>query len=158
MERHWEFLTGLTVTLVLYLFGDTIKAFLRVRPQRIRLWLLKARIAGDEGRLVRLTRIRNEPSFAIYCLLIPAILIFFLLTLYGLLLCQIGLDTASHIPTPVSTGNVIGFCTLSVIVVIDHTFRDFKAALESPDSIKNIELKIEKLRSRLPQEPTPPSA
>jgi hypothetical protein len=137
------------------IYGGEIKAFLRLPPQKLGAWILKARIAGNEARLVRLNRLRTEPSYAIYILLTPSIMVVMLFTTILLQIYAVSTFLSEAISKK-AFENAFSFCVACVAVVLWHTFRDFDTALKRPDGIQKVESKIAVLRSRLSQEPTPP--
>jgi hypothetical protein len=139
----------------LSVYDTEIKAFLRLPPQKIGVWILKARVAGNEARLVRLRRIADEPSYAIYILLIPAIMVVMLVVS---ILFQIYAVVSFPSEALARKGfeNAISFCAACVAFVLWHTFRDFDTALQRADGTQKLESKIERLRTQLPQEPKPP--
>jgi len=45
-------------------YASEIKAFLKIPPQRIGVWILKARLSSSESRLMELDRIRKDVNYA----------------------------------------------------------------------------------------------
>jgi hypothetical protein len=48
------------------IYAPEIKAFLRIPPQRIGVWILKARLSNSEHRLWQLVRMQENVRFAVY--------------------------------------------------------------------------------------------
>ncbi|HUZ94557.1 MAG TPA: hypothetical protein VMU57_06550 [Edaphobacter sp.] len=136
------------------IYGAEIKAFFKVPPQRLGNWFLKARLGASEMKLIRIKRMRIEPSYLILFLFWPTIALVSLILIVVLAIYLFLTDPRAWVSGnvhlhPLNVTFLIEFVNYPVMVVLSYTVFQLQAAFQDDQSTKKLEVKIESLRRRI---------
>jgi hypothetical protein len=141
---------------------STFKKFISIPPQRLNVWILKARISEVDNQLQRFYRLRNDQSYLIvecFVSLLIILLIIFLLTLLvlGLIETRMPLSPAPHKLLPSNwrhfTPLVLRLLAVAPILGLAQSFRNYRTitnSVHSGDLTENMyKAKMERLTAEL---------
>ena len=135
----------LVFSLPFSIYADEIKAFLRIPPQRIGVWILKARLSSSEFKLRQLVRMRKDIRYALARMFASCIFLGFVI-LSTVLVCALRLYTSMN---QLQLGKVdLAFFYLIVLVVYYTLYRMWadmrlmRHAFKERHSIKELQVLV----------------
>jgi hypothetical protein len=131
------------------IYASEIKAFLKVPPQRIGVWLLKARLSSSESKLRQLVRMRDNIRFALARMWGSCIFL-------GSVILSVGFACFMRLYRPPTLPGVferVGFVSILAFIVYYTLYRmlaDIRLVASSlKEGQKELESHIENLKKRL---------